>query len=259
MSSISVVIPCFNVQRYLANALDSVRRQTTPAHDIVVIDDGSDAPVRLPDGWQGPPLKLLRTANRGLPAARNLGIAASRGELVAFLDADDAWDPHKLERQQQAMERQQDAVASFTRCVDQPGFRPLGPYPSADCGVAQLVRLLWHDIFFPPSTFIARRDALDRVGLFNEELRDTGEDLELFLRMLAVGTFAQVPEPLCYYRDHGEQMTRNVDRLLKGHQQARALTIARHPELLEAAGIPRDQFWAAQHEEARRLQSLRAS
>ncbi|MGE3807520.1 MAG: glycosyltransferase family 2 protein [Gemmataceae bacterium] len=254
----SVVIPCYNVQKYLGQALDSVRGQTIPVREIVVVDDGSRVPVKLPARWDGPPLKLFRTENRGLPAARNLGIDHCSGEYVAFLDADDAWRPRKLEMQECALRSRPDAVASFTRCVDEPGYRPLGPYPDATADTAELVRLLWKDIFFPPSTFMARRDALLGVGRFDEALRNTGEDVELFLRLLAVGTFVQVPEPLCYYRDHGEQMTRDLCRMIKGHKQARGLVIERHPELLEAAGIARHRFWDAQRDEVLQVYARRA-
>jgi len=77
----SVVITCYQVQDYLGEALQSVREQTAPAREIILIDDGSPDPVRVPEGWSGPPLRLVRTKNCGLPAARNLGIAQASGEV----------------------------------------------------------------------------------------------------------------------------------------------------------------------------------
>src|SRR5271165_5837307 len=122
MLTTSVVIPCYNVTDYLPEALDSVRRQTLPVKEIVLIDDGSSVPLAPPAEWCGPQINLIRTANRGLPAARNLGVTHCAGDLVAFLDADDVWLPGKIEAQTRALEGCPEAVASYTRCEERPGF-----------------------------------------------------------------------------------------------------------------------------------------
>jgi glycosyltransferase involved in cell wall biosynthesis len=92
----SVIIPCFNIQVYLPEALESVCNQTRAVREIILVDDGSKEPVRPPSDWEGPPLRIIRTENRGPAAARNLGISLAAGTFIAFLDADDAWAPAKV-------------------------------------------------------------------------------------------------------------------------------------------------------------------
>jgi glycosyltransferase involved in cell wall biosynthesis len=244
MLTTSVVIPCYNIQDYLPEALESVRRQTLPVKQVVLIDDGSVVPVAAPAGWDGPPLKLIRTENRGLPAARNLGVAHCTGDLVAFLDADDVWLPGKVEAQSRALEARPGAVASYTRCVEQPGFFGFGPYPPPDVSDDEFLLVLWYNLFFPPSAVAVRRDALLRVGGFREDLGN-GEDIELWLRLLEVGSFVQVPEPLCLYRQHSQQFTTNLHKKMFGSKQARAAMIARHADRLVGAGVLRDRLWDA--------------
>jgi glycosyltransferase involved in cell wall biosynthesis len=94
-----VVIPAFRAERTIRRAIDSVLAQTAPASEIIVVDDGSpDNQAAMVEQFERP-VVLLRQANRKTAAARNTGIEHARGEFVAFLDADDYWEPHKLERQ----------------------------------------------------------------------------------------------------------------------------------------------------------------
>ncbi len=244
MLSTSVVIPCYNVQDYLPEALASVRRQTLPVKEIVLIDDGSAIPLTPPADWHAPPLKLIRTENRGLAAARNLGIAHCTGDLVAFLDADDVWLPRKIEAQTQALETRPAAVACYARCDERPGFFGFGPYPPPDVSDDEFLLVLWYNLFFPPSAVAVRRDALLRVGCFREDLGN-GEDIELWLRLLEAGSFVQVPEPLCLYRQHAQQFTTNLSRKMFGSKQSRAAMIARHADRLVRAGVPRNRLWDA--------------
>ncbi len=96
--SISCVIPVFNGERHLAETIDSVRAQTCPALEILVVDDGStDASARIAE--DAADVRVLRQANGGTAAARQAGILAARGTFVALLDADDLWHPEKLARQ----------------------------------------------------------------------------------------------------------------------------------------------------------------
>jgi glycosyltransferase involved in cell wall biosynthesis len=97
--SISVVIPAFRAEHTIQRAIDSVLAQTTPASEIIVVDDGSpDNQAAIVEQY-GLPVILVRQANGQTAAARNTGIERATGDFVAFLDADDYWEPHKLERQ----------------------------------------------------------------------------------------------------------------------------------------------------------------
>jgi glycosyltransferase involved in cell wall biosynthesis len=238
----SVLIPCFNGEAYLTEALESVRSQTAAACEIILVDDGSAVPVRPPAGWDGPPLRIIRTPNRGLAAARNTALAHARGEFVAFLDADDFWHPGKLARQEEALRSSPAAVASYTRCVRSEGFFGFGPYPPADVPDDQFLLVLWYHAFFPPSAVMVRREAMDVVGPFREDMGN-GEDIELWFRLLAHGRFVQVPESLCYYRQHSGQFTKNIYRKFIGGKRARAVIITQHAERLMKAGLRHDRLW----------------
>lgn len=99
--TVSVIIPVYNGERFLAEAIRSALDQTLSPAEIIVIDDGStDASAEVARGF-GPPVRVLAQANLGPAAARNLGVAHAAGDLLAFLDADDLWMPEKLAYQVQ--------------------------------------------------------------------------------------------------------------------------------------------------------------
>ena len=99
MTLVSVVVPAFNVSATLAETLRSIFAQTYKRIEVIVVDDGSsDDTVAIAEGFEfDGRLRIIRQPNRGLAGARNTGIAASLGEYVAFCDADDLWEPNKLE------------------------------------------------------------------------------------------------------------------------------------------------------------------
>jgi glycosyltransferase involved in cell wall biosynthesis len=96
--SISVVIPCYNGARFLRETLETVLRQTRPAAEVIVIDDGStDAPAAIAESF-GPTVRVIRQANQGESVARNRGIEEAKGNWIALLDANDLWEPSNLQR-----------------------------------------------------------------------------------------------------------------------------------------------------------------
>ena len=100
---ISVIITTYNYSRYLAEAVESVLKQSYPAHEVVVVDDGStDSPGTILSAF-GERVKYLRQENSGIAAARNLGLRQINGDVVAFLDADDIWTEDKLSLQIEAL------------------------------------------------------------------------------------------------------------------------------------------------------------
>ena len=242
--STSVVIPCYNVQDYLPEALNSVAAQTLPVREIILVDDGSRIPIEKPASWEGPPLTILRTGNRGLAAARNLGIQHGHGDLIAFLDADDLWHPRKVEVQTSILEAKPDAVACYSQCLTKPGFFGFGPYPPVEVTSKEFLLVMWHSLFFPPSAVVVRRPTLVEVGCFRENLGN-GEDIELWLRLLTRGRIEQAAEPLTEYRQHDQQFTKNVARKMFGTKNARRTMIQQHSTMLIEAGIPQGKLWDA--------------
>ncbi|MBE0530597.1 MAG: glycosyltransferase family 2 protein [Rhodospirillales bacterium] len=179
----SAVIPTYNRGSVIGRAIASVRAQTYPAIEIIVVDDGStdDTPARL-EGLAGPSLKVFHTAvNGGASAARNRGIAEARGELIAFLDADDEWLPDKTARQ----------VARFAELPENVGV--------VYCGIREM-SAAWPPIDRPPrhrgdlfetlrvvnvlrtSGVMVRRPVFDAIGGFDTAL-PARHDWDLWLRI----------------------------------------------------------------------------
>jgi glycosyltransferase involved in cell wall biosynthesis len=220
---LSVVIPAFNAARTLGSAIRSVLSQTDPGFELIVVDDGStDATASVVRDHADPRIRLLSQANQGLPAARNAGILAARGELVSFLDADDLWLPHYLERMGRALALHSHAGLAYcdawvfqggTRRVRRSTVfdrhRPVGTLPADP---AQFLEHHLRDNFFYVGTTV-RADVLEQVGGFREDMVSL-EDYEMWLRIEAGGFAAvEVPEPLALYRTSANQMSADTVRM----------------------------------------------
>ncbi len=241
-SNTSVIIPCYNGEEFLPDALRSLKEQTALPQEIIVVDDGSTAPIKEPSDWNGPKLIIVRQSNKGIAAARNRGMQDACGKYIAFLDADDFWHPEKIALQEASLENNHAAVASYTRCVNAPGYFGFGPYPPEDISHDEFLIVLWYTSFFPPSAVMVRRSAIDVVGGFREGMGN-GEDVELWLRLLALGQFVQVPLELCYYRQHAAQFTKNVIKKVLGGKDSRAAILQLHSDRIVQAGVKREKLW----------------
>lgn len=221
---ISVIIPAHNAADFLPRAIDSVRAQTRPPSEIIVVDDGSvDASVAIA---RDKGVQVLARGHAGVSATRNCGIDAATSPWLAFLDADDVWEPRKLERQSSAATL---SGAGFVGC-DQSTFDESHEMRDGSClawpamqyealertvvapGIehistiaAQIHGVGW---FLFPSTVLVRRDLLLEVGLFDEGLTYC-EDLDCFLRVLTRSSLAMVREPLARRRVHDAALTSN--------------------------------------------------
>jgi glycosyltransferase involved in cell wall biosynthesis len=188
---VSVIIPAYNCARYLERAIESARRQRYPADriEIVVVDDGSTdrtPQVAAEFAARDPRVVSLRQQNAGPAAARNRGIDAARGRLVAFLDADDTWAPDKLAEQAALFARDPELglVHCGVRFVDAEGI-PVGNW-TRRTRIARGDILLDYvcDFFLITSAVMVPRRLLIEAGGFDESLR-VGEDNDLFLRLLS--------------------------------------------------------------------------
>jgi glycosyltransferase involved in cell wall biosynthesis len=188
--TVSVVIPV-HVSRYLRAAVDSVLAQTFDDYEIIVIDDGSPDPPEI-EGWPAVTRKRLhyiRQHNQGPAAARNTGIRAARGVFVAFLDADDTWEPTYLEEQLAALG--QDGGTELVYCsalmIGQPeADRRTLMESTSPRGLVSCTSLLREEVAVFLSGVVAGREAILRAGLFDERFVH-GEDFDLWLRMLKTG------------------------------------------------------------------------
>jgi glycosyltransferase involved in cell wall biosynthesis len=156
---ISVILPIYNGERYLLQSLGSVIAQTDRDWELIVVDDGStDSGPDLIQSAHGP-IRYVRQSNAGTAAARNTGVRLARGELLAFLDQDDYWEPRKLEWQRQALEISPQLDGVFGHVLE---FYDL---PGAERQEAVTAETLKAGIL--PSAMLLRRAAFDRVGLFD--------------------------------------------------------------------------------------------
>jgi glycosyltransferase involved in cell wall biosynthesis len=248
MARTSVVVPCYNEQEFLNQSVLSALQQSCPPKEIVVVDDGSTVPITIGSDHARRGVRLIRTPNRGCGPARNAALPLCSGEYVAFLDADDHWAPTKLERQEALLDRRRDAVLCFTRCISAPGYFGFGPYPPESATTAEQLFVLWFAQFFPPSSVMVRRGALVEVGGFDESV-GRAQDRELWFRLAARGEFAQVPEPLTYYRVHERQLTASPAARILGNALSRRRVAVRSADMLRRIGIePGDVDLAERHE-----------
>lgn len=199
---VTVIIPVYNRTATLLQAIKSVLAQTYQDLEILIVDDGSTLPVAqsLPADLD-PRIRCIRLEENAGPArARNVGLQEARGEFVAFLDSDDEWLPHKLERQITALESQAedfqfDAVATafyISRTSAASHSSELFVPSSLLAGSGQA---LWGCNISPGSTLVARRTLFDRVGVFREDLRRL-EDWEWLLRIAVTENLLVIREPL---------------------------------------------------------------
>lgn len=220
----SVIIPVYNGERFIREAIESVQAQTLPVSEIIVVDDGStDGTAAIAESMGA---VVIRQPNGGVSAARNVGIRAATQPWIALLDADDMWDPDKNELQWAAVEQYPDAPLVYGGLIPflDPAcsktsvretyskFTPLSWPPLDECTsyYAQVPNddFLRFEVARCPSTALFRRDVSIAAGLFDETLQFY-EDYECFLRILAHHPFVIVERPLVRYRMHDRNTSHN--------------------------------------------------
>jgi glycosyltransferase involved in cell wall biosynthesis len=199
MTLLSVVTPAFNMAGYLGETLDSVAALSVP-HEHLVIDGASeDGTVELLEGREDPHLTWVSEPDRGQTDAVNKGLRRASGDLLAWLNADDAYVPAAVDRAIQHLERNPETKAIFggINYVDEKGevFRSLTPRPFS------WRRYLYLGSFVPTPTIIFRRELLDRAPSLDESYVDAA-DYDFYLRLLRGVRVDRVDEPLVNFRYH---------------------------------------------------------
>ena len=170
---VSVIIPVYDGERYLAEAIDSLLAQTVPPLEVVVVDDGStDGTAQIIRAY-GAPVRYVHQPNAGQSAARNHGVRLARGDYIAFLDADDLVHPKKLERQLAAFEQEPSLAMCDAFTVN--FWSEDVPDHERGCDAAHAVTHPERPYPNHISTWLIRREAFEKVGDF-EEGRMFGED-----------------------------------------------------------------------------------
>lgn len=209
---VSVIIPVYNGERYLADAIESVLAQTYRPIQLVVVDDGSeDGTAEIARSFRE--VKYIYQANQGHAAAMNAGIRAARGEFVAFLDADDLWTPNKLSVQIDYLHKHPHVgcvIAKMQNFVE-PGTEPPSRI-TRDLALTEYAAL-------QVGALVARRTVLEQIGAFDTTY-DHAKDVDWFVRAREAGIImAILPEILLHRRLHGANRSY--------HTQARTLEFMR--------------------------------
>ncbi len=228
---VSVVMPMFNAALTVRRALESVRAQTHAEWEAICIDDAStDDTVARVAALDDPRIRVIRLDHNSGPArARNLGIAAAKGEFVAFLDADDEWLADKLARQVGLFEADSGLALVVTdmRVTTVDGRAGSSVYTrQPPVSGVEAWKTLLASSFIATSAVMTRRALLDQVGGFDPDLV-TGEDQDLFIRLALAGRLHAIPDKLAVYHwmprsystGHAARQAADVIAMVRRHLQ----------------------------------------
>lgn len=228
---VSVVIPAYNAERYLGEAIESVLAQTYAPVETIVVDDGSsDETVAVASAYEG--VTVIEQANAGPSAARNRGFAASRGELIAFHDSDDAMTPDKLEVQAGLLiaDPGVGCVLAEQELLIEPGAEL--PFWVEGSKVETVMPPrppeLEDEPLVHPMTMVVRRSTFEQVGGFDESMR-AAEDFDWMLRASEEGIeIARLADVLLRRRVHPGSLTQDAAAARLGLFRAFKARIERH-------------------------------
>ncbi|OCR00430.1 glycosyl transferase family 2 [Oscillatoriales cyanobacterium USR001] len=237
---VSVIIPAYNAEAFIAKTLLSVRSQTYHHIEILVVDDGSrdrTAEIVKSFAQEDPRIILLQQSNSGVAAARNLAIAKSQGEYIAPIDADDIWYPQNLEKKVQcllASEPNVGLIYSWSIDINAADLFTGGFYNSIIEG--EVYQALIYKYFLGnASTALIRRSCFDRVGGYNTQLKAQQaqgcEDWDLYLRIAEHYQFKVIPEFLVGYRQLATSMSCDYTEMAKSQSLVIANIQQKHPEI----------------------------
>jgi len=213
---VSVVIPAFNSEQYIAECINSVLTQTYQNFEIIIIDDGSsDNTVNIVSAYKNDKIRLFHQKNSGSGAARNHGVKQASGTWIAFIDADDIWLPDKLQKQLELCSNQVWSHTDLFFLGDiYPKHTKTTELTSKHSGY--ILKNLLVENSIGTSSVIIDKDIFQEFGGFNTGLRAL-QDWDLWLRVAEKYEICYLDEPLVYYRVHSDSTSRNVRKTLPYH------------------------------------------
>jgi len=237
---VSVIIPAYNAEIFIAKTLESVLSQTYQNIEVLVVDDGSwdqTAEIVKSFAQKDSRLSLLQQSNAGVAAARNLAIEKSRGEYIAPIDADDIWYPQNLEKQVECFIKSEPSVGvvySWSLDINEKDLLTGGFYNSTIEG--EVYKALVYKYFIGnASSSLIRRICFEKVGGYNCKMKAQNaqgcEDWELHLRIADRYQFKVVPEFLVGYRQITSSMSCNFAAMAKCQALIMADVRHSHPEI----------------------------
>ena len=227
----SVVMPMYNVEKYIAKAIHSVLVQRYSNFELICVDDGcTDRSVEIVKQFDDPRIRIVQQKNRGLAAARNTGINQCRGLYIAFLDSDDLWHPEKLLRHFEHFRSNPNIGVSYSASefINEAGEKMgIGQYPKLNNVTP--VDIFCRNPIGNGSAAVFRHSVLlkvsqcqgDRVTYFDESMRQS-EDVEFWLRVALTTPwqFAGLAQPLTLYRVNSSGLSANLERQLEAWEYA---------------------------------------
>lgn len=214
---VSAIIPNYNYARYVGEAVESALGQTYPNIEVIVVDDGStDNSLEVLEKYRDR-IKIIEQKNSGVCVARNRGVAESKGEYVAFLDADDVWLPEKIELQIDVFEN--DSTVSFSNTgaitIGTDGTQIGELSPGMTGRVTEGLLLFEQSVMVAPaSTGFIRKETFLALNGFDARL-STAADWDFCFRASLLGPFGFVDAPVVKYRLHGNNMHGNISLMEK--------------------------------------------
>ncbi|WP_165569484.1 glycosyltransferase family 2 protein [Corallincola luteus] len=209
---VSVIIPAYNRDNYIAYTIDSVLNQTLTNLELIVVDDGStDQTRKIIESYTDDRVTVLEHpggVNRGQAAAINVGLKHASGEFLAILDSDDYWAPEKLETLVGHLQSHPDIGLVYSNgfAVD-PENQPIYPiYRDGHEEHNDPARVLIDCYFLLPNNAVLRREIMTQVGEFDESLR-AAQDHDMAIRVAEVTKMAYLDLPLFFYRRHPDSIS----------------------------------------------------
>jgi len=231
---VSVIIPAYNAEKFLEEAINSVLNQTYPNMEIIVIDDGSTDNTKS-KVLSFKNIRYIYQKHSGIAEARNRGIENAEGEYIAFLDADDLWMPHKTEIQLNFLLKNPEyAAVSTDWLIFENGKIISESYLSSryiDPQKSFYENLLRENIALT-SSVIAKKDVIVKVGMFDTSFC-TYEDRDLMLRISAEYKFGLINEVLVKKRNHPSQATKSIENIMLGQIHLYTKIRKTHPPISE--------------------------
>lgn len=245
---ISVIVPVFNGEKYLAKAINSILDQTLLPHEVIIINDGStdNSLLTIKDLNTPFPIKIIHQTNAGQSSARNHAARLSTGDYLAFLDQDDIWYPHHLAALFTPFEQiwKLGWVYSNLDEIDENGHMvQIGRLDSTltEHPKKSIIMMLKQDMFILPSASLVLKQAFFEIGGFDETLCGY-EDDDLFLRLFEAGwKNYYIPEPLLQWRIYSDSTSYSVRMEVSRMIYAKKL-VAKYPDKPKA-----NKFWSREY------------
>lgn len=208
MTLISVVMPAYNAEKYIAQSIDSLLNQTYQNFELIIINDGStDRTKIIIDGYKDKRIVPIHQKNQGVSKSLNNGIKISKGDFICRIDSDDICLENRIERQLKEFNKDRELVLVSSNIIKIDKKNKIIGYtffPSSDHEIKRV--LLKKNIIVHPSVMI-RKSALVSAGCYNEKIEKYFEDYALWLSLSKLGKFKIIKEPLIKYRIHSESLT----------------------------------------------------